>query len=182
MAEGTRRPRKKRDGGGEEAPAAAGGGSKMVIIAAVVAALLGGVGVGVGFFLGGMLSDKEAPAADSADADGGGGAASEERYNIYGSVGKLLANIDDDGAVRYIQAEIDFVSYEKDVIDDAQHDMPAIRNRLLVLFSSQKYEEVRTVEGREALRMASIDAINEVLGTTVKNGVHDVFFTAFIIQ
>jgi flagellar FliL protein len=177
-----KRPRKKRDAA-EEAPPAKGGG-KTIIIAAAVAALMLGLGVGVGFFVGDMLSDKDQVATEEgADAEAEEPEEVEEdRYNVYGSVGKLLANIDDQGAVRYIQAEVDIVSYEKDVIDEAQHDMPAIRNRLLVLFSSQKYDEVKTIEGRESLRQASIDAVNEVLGTTRDNGIHDVFFTAFIIQ
>jgi flagellar FliL protein len=175
-----KRPRKKRDAA-EEAPPAKGGG-KTIIIAAAVAALMLGLGVGVGFFVGDMMSDKEEVAAEEGAEAEEPEEVAEDRHNVYGSVGKLLANIDDDGAVRYIQAEVDIVSYEKDVIDEAQHDMPAIRNRLLVLFSSQQYDEVKTIEGREFLRQASIDAVNEVLGTTRDNGIHDVFFTAFIIQ
>jgi flagellar basal body-associated protein FliL len=38
------------------------------------------------------------------------------------------------------------------------------------------------MEGREALRMATVEAINEVLGTTPENGIHDAFFTSFVIQ
>ena len=60
--------------------------------------------------------------------------------------------------------------------------MPAIRNKLLLLYGSQSYDDVRTMEGRESLRAATVEAINEVLGTTPKTGIHDAFFTAFVIQ
>jgi flagellar FliL protein len=61
--------------------------------------------------------------------------------------------------------------------------MPAIRNRLLLLFSSQKFDEVRTVEGREKLRADTVVAVNEALGLTKKrHKIEDAYFTAFVIQ
>lgn len=177
-----KRPRKKKDAAEEAAPQK--GGGKTIIIAAAVAALMLGLGLGVGMFMGGMLGggDKVAEGEMVEGEEGEAAEPAEDRHNIYASVGKLLATIDDNGATRYIQAELDIVSYEKEVIDAAQHDMPAIRNRLLLLYGSQNFAEVRTMEGREALRLATVEAVNEVLGTTAKNGIHDAYFTAFVIQ
>ena len=182
MAE--KRTRKKKEGA-EEAPEAKGGGGKTIIIAAAVAALMLGLGLGVGVFMGGMFApEPAAPMAEGGEMAGEAAMAppKDDRHNIYASVGKILATIDDGGATRYIQAEIDIVSYEKDIIDAAQHDMPAIRNKLLLLYGSQNYNDVRTMEGRENLRTATVEAINAVLGTTPAMGIHDAFFTAFVIQ
>lgn len=196
MNEPAQRPRKKLkkvagpDSGGDadDGDKASGGGNgKTLIIAVAVAALMLGVGVGVGFFVGGAM----APPSEQVAADGEAsedGAESEEvepqedRHRIYVSVGKLLATVEHEGSTRYIQAEMDLVGYDKAVMDEAVHDMPAIRNRLLLLFSSQAFEEVKTVEGREALRMASIAAVNDVLGKKPKLGVADAYFTAFVTQ
>lgn len=178
-----KRPRKKKEAAAKE-PEPPKGGGKTIIIAAAVAALMLGLGLGVGMFMGGMFAgDEQVAEGDAVEAeDAEDEEPEEDRHNIYASVGKLLATIDDNGATRYIQAELDIVSYEKEVIDAAQHDMPAIRNRLLLLYGSQNYDEVRTIEGREALRLATVEAVNEVLGTTPKNGIHDAYFTAFVIQ
>lgn len=175
--------------GGDEAPAAAeaeasggGGGKKTLIIAIAVGALMLGLGVGVGIFAGGMLAgDKAEPDAEVVEEEP---EKDEKRHGIYVSVGKLLAHVEHNGATRYIQAEVDLVGYEKEVMDDAQHDMPAIRNRLLLLFSAQNFDEVRSVEGREKLRLESLNAVNEVLGHEPedKNKIEDVYFTAFVIQ
>lgn len=170
-----------------------GGGSKKktIIIFAAAAALLIGVGVGVGIFAGSLLTndepdpegeelveEREEEPEEEEEVE-----PEEDRHSIYVTVGKLLATVDHNGSTRYIQAEMDLVGYDKEVMDEAQHDMPAIRNRLLLLFASQDFDVVRTVEGREALRADSITAVNDVLGLGPKGDkIEDAYFTAFVLQ
>lgn len=161
-----------------------GSGKRKLLILIVVALLMLGMGAGVGFFAGGMMKDDPTVA---------GGAEPEEveeepekkdrRHTIYVTVGKLLAAVEHQGSTRYIQAEVDLVGYSKEIMDDAQHNVPALRNRLLLLFSSQDFEEVRTIAGRERLRLQSLKAVNDVLELGPKGDrVEDVYFTAFVIQ
>ncbi|MGD2007890.1 MAG: flagellar basal body-associated FliL family protein [Cellvibrionales bacterium] len=200
MAEEETPPKKKKkllkkSGGDEAAPAKddapeeSGGGSskKTLLILVGVGALMLGLGVGVGIFAGGMMSDSP----DTAQAEGDAVVEEEEdeeeprekRHNIYVTVGKLLAAVEHNGSTRYIQAEVDLVGYEKEVMDDAQHNVPALRNRLLLLFSSQNFDDVRTVPGRERLRLESLKAVNDVLELGPKgHKIEDVYFTAFVIQ
>ena len=172
-----------------------GGSKKGLIIMVAVGLLMLGVGVGVGVGVSGMLAGDTASAKQAAVSDGESVTPeeSEEEYeeddngekpnSIYVSVGKLLANVDYNGATRYIQAEVDLVGYNKEATDEAIYNMPAIRNRLLLLFSSQKFDEVRTVEGREKLRADTVVAVNEALGLTKKrHKIEDAYFTAFVIQ
>lgn len=180
--------------GGDDAPPAkdaeeleeGGGGKRKLLILIGAAVLMLGVGAGAGFFAGGMMQD------DPAVAEGAEAEEEEEdeepekkdrRHNIYVTVGKLLAAVEHNGGTRYIQAEVDLVGYEKEVMDDAQHNVPALRNRLLLLFSSQDFDEVRTIAGRERLRLQSLKAVNDVLELGPKGDrVEDVYFTAFVIQ
>ena len=161
-----------------------GSGKRKLLILIVVALLMLGMGAGVGFFAGGMMKDDPTVA---------GGAEPEEveeepekkdrRHTIYVTVGKLLAAVEHQGSTRYIQAEVDLVGYSKEIMDDAQHNVPALRNRLLLLFSSQDFEEVRTIAGRERLRLQSLKAVNDVLELGPKGDrVEDVYFTAFVIE
>lgn len=185
-----RRAKRRKNAGGDGDGADGGGGpdAKKIIIGAGIAALVLGLGGGVGgFFVAQMLAPPPPAAPVAAEALGPDGQPAEveeekSEYLVYASVGKLLATVENKGATRYIQAEVDLGSYNKKVIDDINHDMPAIRNRLLMLFSSQSFDEMRTVEGRENLRLSTVDAVNEVLGKTAENGVAEAFFTAFVIQ
>ena len=172
---------------GTEEGGAAGGSKKTIIIIVAVATLMLGIGVGVGIFAGSALMGGDDSAAEEVAEEEVEEEEEEEpeedRHSIYVTVGKLLATVEFNGGTRYIQAEMDLVGYDKEVMDEAQHDMPAIRNRLLLLFASQDFEEVRTVEGREALRAASIKAVNEVLGLGPKGDkIEDAYFTAFVLQ
>ena len=173
----------------------AGGSKKGLIIMAAVGLLMLGIGVGVGVGVSGMLAGDTASANQAAESDGESAIVEEpeEEYeeddngekphSIYVSVGKLLASVDYNGTTRYIQAEVDLVSYDQETTDEAVYNMPAIRNRLLLLFSSQKFDEVRTVEGREKLRADTVVAVNEALGLTNKrHKIEDAYFTAFVIQ
>ena len=61
--------------------------------------------------------------------------------------------------------------------------MPAIRNNLVLLFSSQSYERVSTLEGKEALREEALGVVQEVLEQeTGDPGVEAVYFTSLVMQ
>ena len=162
-----------------------GGGKRKLLIFAGIAVLMLGMASGIGFFVGGMMTGDVdvAGGADVQEAQKTAPEKKEKRHNIYVTVGKLLAAVEYKGATRYIQAEVDLVGYEKEVMEDAQHNVPALRNRLLLLFSSQDFEEVRTIAGRERLRLQSLKAVNDVLDLDSRGDrVEDVYFTAFVIQ
>ena len=177
---------KKKRSEDEEPSEASSGGKRKLILLIVGAILLLAIGIGAGFFVGNMTAD-EPDSAESAEVDeeeeDSDRKKKDDRHNIYITVGKLLAAVEHNGSTRYIQAEVDLVGYEKSVMDDAQHNVPALRNRLLLLFSSQNFDDVRTIAGRERLRVESLKAVNDVLELGPKGDrVEDVYFTAFVIQ
>jgi len=181
---------KKKRSEDEEPSEASSGGKRKLILLIVGAILLLGIGIGAGFFVGNMTAD-DPDSAESAEVDeeeeeeeeDSDRKKKDDRHNIYITVGKLLAAVEHNGSTRYIQAEVDLVGYEKSVMDDAQHNVPALRNRLLLLFSSQNFDDVRTIAGRERLRVESLKAVNDVLELGPKGDrVEDVYFTAFVIQ
>ena len=158
-----------------------GGGKKTLFIMIGVGFLMMGLGIGVGVGIGGMLSGGDAAAAMAAGDEEV--TVEKEQHSIYLNIGELLAAVEHEGATRYIQAEVDLSSYDKEVINRASHEMPAIRNRLLTLFSSQDFDVVRTIEGREQLRADSVVAVNEVLGfVDKKSKIENAYFTAFVTQ
>ena len=178
---------KKRKSEDEEQSEEGSGGKRKLILLIVGAVLLLGLGIGGGVFVGTMMAEDSSSAenivAEEEEEEDSSRTKKDDRHNIYITAGKLLAAVEHDGSTRYIQAEIDLVGYEKTVMDDAQHNIPALRNRLLLLFASQNFEEVRTIAGRERLRVESLKAVNDVLELDPKGDrVEDVYFTAFVIQ
>ena len=178
---------KKRKSEDEEQSEEGSGGKRKLILLIVGAVLLLGLGIGGGVLVGTMMAEDSSSAenivAEEEEEEDSSRKKKDDRHNIYITVGKLLAAVEHEGSTRYIQAEVDLVGYEKTVMDDAQHNVPALRNRLLLLFASQNFDEVRTIAGRERLRVESLKAVNDVLELDPKGDrVEDVYFTAFVIQ
>lgn len=165
-------------GGDDSAEAAApsGGKGKLIIIIAVVVVLL--AGGGAAFF---FMSKGDADAAEGAEAE----AAVEEvarKEPLYAEMKKLLVNLEYGGRTHYVQAEMQLMSYDQDVIDQAYRDMPAIRDRLIILFNGQDFGELKTVEGKQALRASALATVNEALGLTPPKVVEELYFENFVLQ
>lgn len=77
------------------------------------------------------------------------------------------------------------MSRDQGVINLLREHTPAIRNALILLFSSAVYDEVTTREGKEALLAQGLAEIkrvmNEVTGKEVE-GIEAAYFSALVIQ
>ena len=121
-------------------------------------------------------------APSSAEAEAEAPDVVENPDPIYIQVGKILVNVDYQGDIRYIQGDVQLMLHHQESADIAERDMPVIINELNTLFARQAFGEMRSVEGKEKLRRASLVAINRVLKFPDGAGVQDVYFTSFNLQ
>ena len=121
-------------------------------------------------------------APSSAEAEAEAPDVIENPDPIYIQVGKILVNVDYQGDIRYIQGDVQLMFHHQESADIAERDMPVIINELNTLFARQAFGEMRSVEGKEKLRRASLAAINRVLKFPDGAGVQDVYFTSFNLQ
>jgi flagellar FliL protein len=56
---------------------------------------------------------------------------------------------------------------------------PQLRDTILLLLSSQLFDEISTIEGKLELKQALLSRINQVLGGGVA---HRIYFTEFVVQ
>lgn len=108
--------------------------------------------------------------------------AEASREPIYADVNKVLVSLQYGGRTRYVQADVQLMSYSPRVIDQVHRDMPAIRDRLLILISAQDFAALKTLEGKEALRVDALQAVNTILGLTPPDVVEALYFEDFILQ
>lgn len=149
----------------------------LVIIIAVL--FLAVVGLGV-FMLMGTGDDDSSHVAESTTA-------STKQPPVYFAIeDPFIVNFSEqsNGAVRYIQIKIKVMARNQAVIDMVQAHLPAIQHELLMLFYSQKYDELQTSEGSQALQQASLATINQILKseTSLEDELEAVYFTSFIMQ
>lgn len=96
---------------------------------------------------------------------------------------KFQTNYEVNGRQRLFQLGISLVTREQDVIDALAIHVPLVKSKLNIMLSGQKFEELQTPEGREALRQECLEAVQQILNTEIgKPGVEKVLFTDFVMQ
>ena len=103
-----------------------------------------------------------------------------DRY--YADAGEFLVAIKHQGRTRYLQLTAQLVGLDEEFMGKVETDVPAIRNGLSIFFTQQDFSAVSTLEGREALRLATLVEVNKIIGATTELRVADVYFTDYITQ
>jgi flagellar FliL protein len=143
----------------------------------IVALLLVGGGVG------GWLAFKPKAAADAAVA-ADKPAAPHSAALYYKFDPAFVVNFGGEGSARYLQVMVEAMTRDAAVLELIKSNEPAVRNDLVLLFSSQDNATLMSPEGKEKLRAATLEAVRKVIGTEGGDGklVEAVYFTSFVIQ
>lgn len=155
------------------------GGKKHLILYIVIGVLvlaLGGMGGAFFLMKGGDSKEAGAEAADD-------GKVAEVKPAHYLALDKLVVNFGPGAPVRFLQVNLQVMSYDPAALKAVETHMPAIRNDILLLLGGQKYEVVSTPEGMEQLRGTILAKVQNVLDTYEKERKVDaVYYTEFVMQ
>lgn len=151
----------------------------LVIALAVVVVLMGG---GMAFLF--MEMQKE-PAPVVAAEDGAPRPApepvEETRDAIYTSLNPaFVITYKTPGGMRYLQTELQIMSYDLDVINEIDTNRPALRNNIIMFLSDQEFETIESSEGREVIRNLIKEIVQKTLRT--KLPVQEIYYNTFVIQ
>lgn len=95
----------------------------------------------------------------------------------------FIVNYQWQGRQRFVQVSLSVMTRKGAIVDAMQKHMPLIRNNLLMVFSAQEFEMLRTPEGKEALRQVVLEELQKILTEeTGEPGVEQVLFTNFVMQ
>ena len=161
--------------------------SKLLIIIVVVVLLLG-VSATATLMLTGVLSDDD-EAAMQAQASGKSGngkknvAKTRLPLNYIPLDPPFVVNFSADTDIRFLQITIEVGTRDPGAVESIKEQRPAIRNSLVMLFSSQDPYVLNTREGKEKLRADTLSEIQKVMkGETGSASVENVYFTSFVMQ
>ncbi|MDT8438385.1 MAG: flagellar basal body-associated FliL family protein [Wenzhouxiangellaceae bacterium] len=146
-----------------------GGRKRLIVILTLVLLLLGGGGAAAWYFL--MPSEPVDPEV-----------ARLSKPALYLALNEsFIVNLSDSG--RLMQVGVEVMAREQAALDAVSRHMPAVRNNLLMLFSSQGVQEISSAAGKETMRE---QALAEVRGVVRNQGeealIEDLFFTALVVQ
>ncbi|GGN16968.1 MULTISPECIES: flagellar basal body-associated FliL family protein [Marinomonas] len=153
-----------------------GSKKKLIIIVALLLVLMGGGAAAYFFLLSGPSSGGSSAEAEAA--------ALANEPSIYLDLAPAFTiDFMVEGRQRYVQLNMTVKSKNASQVDAVTLHMPLIRNSLVLLFSSQSFDELQTAEGKVALKTAALDAINGILEQeTGQGGIDAVLFTNFVMQ
>ena len=158
-----------------ETPPAKPRGKLGLIIGLVVALTAAGAG---GYFFFAKKKASAAAAAETGQVEKSGGKA-----NYLALTPSFTVNLDDEEASRYLQVEIEVMARNVSALDNVKLHTPRIRNALLLLFGQQKYHDLSTRAGKEALQVKVLAEIQNILkAETGETGIEAVYFTSFVMQ
>jgi flagellar FliL protein len=134
----------------------------------------------------------QSQAADMEEDDGAGGREKGKKRKKHVAEGPpLFSELDPDFVIsfkeqklaRFMQLRVKLMSRDPEIIEVVEQYKPILRNNLLLLFSSQKFEDVITREGKEKLLEQALEEVNRTLDEEAgSDGVDAVYFTSFVAQ
>jgi len=152
---------------------------KLILLAVIGLLLIASITAGVMWFLLGGKSEEQAAPEEHAAAEPA--APSPALYETLAPA--FVVNFNHEGRQRYMQVSLALMGRDKASLDALKAYMPDLRNRLVMLFSSQNVETLMTPVGKEMLRQQATTAVQELaqqeLGSPV---IEQVLFTNLVLQ
>jgi flagellar protein FliL len=158
---------------------------KLIIIIVAVLVLLAGTG---GWY---FMKSKEAhkkptkhgqvqdEATAEEEGEGGHGAGAP----VFLALETFTVNLQPDPDEKFLQLDVSIQVKKPEEAEALKGQMPAIRNRLLMLLTSKQASQISTMEGKQELSNEILTEVNKPFSEHGKpQKVTGVFFTSFVIQ
>jgi flagellar FliL protein len=95
----------------------------------------------------------------------------------------FTVNFGSSGGARFMQVEVQVMTYDKEAAGAIETHQPVLRDRILRVLGDQEEESVRTTAGKDKLREDILQVIRGVMEERYgKPAIEEVYFTSFVIQ
>ncbi len=150
---------------------------KLIILAVIGMLILSGGIVGVLYYFNSDVAEEN-DAADAKETVKGAKdtivAPLQNKPALYLAVQPaLVANFEVQTTAAYLQIDMSLMTRNQHVIDVAKGHMPVIRNNVLDIMSAQKVEVVSTRAGKEQLRQAILESVQQVVAKAMQGSSAD---------
>ena len=146
---------------------------KIIIIIVVAILLLAGIGGGAWFFMQHKATDtkKEEKTAEKAVVP------------VFVTLDAFTVNLQPDPEEKFLQMEVSLQVANPEQAELLKSQMPAVRNRLLMLLTSKLASDISTSEGKQKLSDEIVTEVKKPFSKDAKpQEILGVFFTSFVIQ
>ena len=152
--------------------------SNKVMFLVIAVMLILTIGLAAGFFMmWGKLSEINTQAPPTANMD-----INQSQMAQLGPLFPLktfIVNLADEERNRYLRVTMDLELVAPTDTEKLNQRLPQVRDRILMILPSKRFDEIASVEGKTALRDEIINKLNSLFPRTV---ITNIFFTEFVVQ
>jgi flagellar FliL protein len=150
----------------------------LVILIGVMMLLMLGLGGGL-FMMWNQLSTLNAQSTANASEQPGQGESLEQPLGPIFSLETFIVNLADKGGNRYLRVTMDLELGNSDLEDELNKRLPQVRDSLLMILPSKRFEDISTVQGKMALRDEVLETLN---GFLAQGKITNIYFKEFVVQ
>ena len=138
------------------------------------------LGLGGGLF---MMWNKLADLSTQSNANAG--VQPNQEANVKQPLGPIfsletfIVNLADKGGKRYLRVTMDLELGNPELETELTKRLPQVRDSVLMILPSKRFEDITSVEGKIALRDEILDALNGIL---TQGQVSKIYFKEFVVQ
>lgn len=95
----------------------------------------------------------------------------------------FVVNLADEDGTRYLQVDVQLMTRDPAAAASIEGNLPALRNGLVMLFSQQYAEQLRTRQSKEALQAEALEEVQRILvAESGRPQAEALYFTSFVTQ
>ena len=150
----------------------------LVLLIGVIMLLMLGLGGGL-FMMWNQMSALNAQSVADAGEQPDEVVSLEQSLGPIFSLDTFIVNLADKGGTRYLRVTMDLELGNSDLEDELHKRLPQVRDSLLMILPSKRFEDISTVQGKTALRDEMLEALNGYLG---QGKITNIYFKEFVVQ
>ncbi|MBW2335449.1 MAG: flagellar basal body-associated FliL family protein [Deltaproteobacteria bacterium] len=150
----------------------------LVLLIGVMMMLILGLGGGL-FMMWNQLSALNAQSVADAGGQPDEVVSLEQSLGPIFSLDTFIVNLADKGGTRYLRVTMDLELGNSDLEDELYKRLPQVRDSLLMILPSKRFEDISTVQGKTALRDEMLEALNGYLG---QGKITNIYYKEFVVQ
>ncbi len=150
----------------------------LVLLIGVMMMLILGLGGGL-FMMWNQLSALNAQSVADAGGQPDEVVSLEQSLGPIFSLDTFIVNLADKGGTRYLRVTMDLELGNSDLEDELYKRLPQVRDSLLMILPSKRFEDISTVQGKTALRNEMLEALNGYLG---QGKITNIYYKEFVVQ
>jgi flagellar FliL protein len=150
----------------------------LIVLIGVLVVLMLGMGGGL-FLMWNKLSAITIQVNANTGEPSSQGTAAEAPLGPIYALDTFIVNLADQGGKRYLRVSMDLELGNPEMESQIEKRLPQIRNSILMILPSKRFDEISSVAGKTALRDEVLAALNEFL---TSGKITNIFFKEFVVQ